>query len=193
MKQLHLERGTAAEEREALDRLDPSGRVRRAVKGRTIPGVIPVVENIKGVPTMTLQRPTASALHQEGVHAWTPEGGPELDRLTGAKPIEVPASVVQRMHANLPAEIRRTAREKFQELVARMYRDAERQFKVNGKVQWPASIEKELAVLGKAKGNEHLVAQVERLASHMLVKGAREQQAQDSKRVTRGWHGHLTA
>ncbi len=176
-----------------VDVVIPNSVYRATRDGTRIPGVIPVVEHIKGVPTVTLQPAKSSALHQEGVKAWTADGGPTQDRLTGQKPIEVPASVVQKMHANLPAEIRRTAREKYVELVGRLYRDAERQFKVNGRVQWPASIERELAVLGIAKGKEHIVEQVERLASQMIVKGARQQQAQDSKRTARGWHGHLSA
>ncbi len=171
----------------------PNSLYKLKESGQRIPGVIPIVKYIKGVPTVTLQPARNSALHQEGVKAWTPDGGPTQDKLTGAKPVKVPQAMVDRMHANLPAEIRRTAREKFVELAGRLYRDAEQVFKVDGRIKWPESIERELAILGKAKGNEHLVAQVERLAGRMIVKGAREQQAQDSKRSTRPWNGHLSA
>ena len=58
---------------------------------------------------------------------------------------------------------------------------------------WPKSVEDEIRVLGIAQGKTSLMEQVEQLARHYIVKGARIQQEQDRKRITSDWHGHLSA
>lgn len=105
----------------------------------------------------------------------------------------VPGQMVQAMHSNLPAEIRTTAREKYRELVKRLWTDVNLTFYKDGEIRWPASIKNEIAVLGIAQGKPDLAKQVEALARRYMVKGARVQQTQDAKRVTRDWHGHYSA
>ena len=122
------------------------------------------------------------------------KGAPEeWDPAANGAVYEVPQSQVEALHAGLPQEIRRTAREKYKELVKRLYADANAMFYKDGVIRWPRSIEREIQVLGIAQGKPDLAKQVEALARRYIEKGARTQQAQDRKRVTRDWSGHLSA
>jgi hypothetical protein len=111
-----------------------------------------------------------------------------------AKPVEIPAEAVQAMKDSLPAIVRKSANEKYQQLCQNLFRDAMKFFKGgDGQIVWPESVLREMDVLAKGMGKDTLVRQTQEIARRFIVKAAREQQAQDAKSVTRGWSGHLSA
>ncbi len=172
--------------------------VYRKVKEGPVPGVVPVIEQQRnGDNVVKLAKPSLVAANRAGVIR-DPHGKPVAESLQakwapGITKAEVPAGMEQRMFTGLPAEIRRTARQRYAELLKRLYSDATLHFYKDGEIRWPKSIRDEIAVIGIAQGKPNLADQVETLARHFLVKGARQQQAQDQKKIALDWHGHLSA
>jgi hypothetical protein len=147
--------------------------VLRRVKDGPVPGVVPHIE----------MRPNGDHVIGLAPPTMTPDG-----RFTGAE-----SKPVTHTFTGGPAEVRRHARVRYQELLRRLWSDANLHFYKDGEIRWPKSIEDEIAVLGIAQGKPNLAAQVESLARRFIERGAREQQAQDQKRITADWHGHLSA
>lgn len=165
-------------------------RLQERLKEGPIHGGVYTVEELpdgRRVGKMIPQKKAALVRTHQGTMDWN-----DASDAHGVK-TEIPAEEVARLKAALPPTIRSTAREKYQELIGRLYKDAETQFKMLGEIRWPASIRRELDILGVAQGTPHLSRQVEALATKFIQKGAREQQAADAKSVTRSWHGHLSA
>lgn len=161
--------------------------VYRAVKDGPVEGVVTSIEpQPNGDNLVTLRKPSTRWNPQ--TKAW--ELKPENQ--AGARH-DVPQELVSNMFSDLPTEVRRTARERYQELLRKLWADVNLHFYKDGQVRFPKSIQDEIAVLGLAQGKPNLNKQVEALARRFIVKGARQQQEQDSKRVVRDWHGHLSA
>jgi hypothetical protein len=166
-----------------LSRTVIPNEVYTAVKEGPVPGVVPSIERQPdGNNLVTLRKPSVNPM----TGALTKDNQPGTEHA-------VPQEMVTRMFTNLPAEIRRTARERFAELIKRIWTDAQTSFYLDGQIRWPKSIQNEIAVLGLAQGKPDLAKQVDALARHFIVKGARQQQEADRKRISIDWHGHLSA
>lgn len=105
---------------------------------------------------------------------------------------QVPQHIVEAVQASAPAEIRRTAREKFGELVRDLLADAHA-FSNDGRIVWPKSVRDQMEVIGIAQGKADIIAEVEALARHYTEKGAWLQREKDRRHVTAGWHGHTSS
>jgi hypothetical protein len=152
------------------------------VKEGPVPGVVPSIERQpNGDNLVTLRKPSLTPTGE-----WAPGNEPGAAH-------EIPQEMQTRMFTGLPTDIRRTARERFGELVRRLWTDANLTFYKDGEVRWPKSIQNEIAVIGLAQGKPDLGKQVEELARRFIVKAARQQQDQDQNKVVSDWHGHLSA
>lgn len=167
-------------------------KVWRAVKEGPVQGVVPVIDRTPtGDQVVRLAPPSIQRVTGRGAPIKDKDGqviGHRANVKWTAK-AEAPSNLT----FTGPAEIRRTARERYQELLRRLWSDANLTFYKDGEIRWPKSIQDEIAVLGIAQGKPDLAQQVEALARHFIVKGAREQQAHDYKKVALDWHGHLSA
>lgn len=97
------------------------------------------------------------------------------------------------LEADIPAVVRRSARERFLVLANRLREDGEKSMRMFGYPVWPASVQRELKELGFKVGNPDLASQVEALARKYVEEGARKQKAKDDRKTALDWHGHLTA
>lgn len=101
-----------------------------------------------------------------------------------------PEQMKAELSAELPAIIRRTPRERFLVLLARLRAEAEKSVALHGRVIWPASLQAELTAMGWRAGNPDLAGQVEALARRMFEKAAHQQNESDAGKTVRDWHGH---
>lgn len=131
-------------------------------------------------------------------HMRVQSGGRWNPRMLKEAPI--PAHVQEFMQA-VPAEVRRSARERYRELVSQLVADGLRTKKLTGKVEFPASIEREIQTLAVAEGDPTLLTRIkngsieaiERYAAWQMRQVAAQQKAQDRKKVALDWHGHYSA
>ena len=107
-------------------------------------------------------------------------------------PEPVPDQLLRQLR-DVPAMPRREPRERFKVLVAKLVQDALPSYRRLGYPVWPVSVQQELKALGWREGDPKLWEQVESLARSYIERGARMQAEQDSHKVSRGWHGHLSA
>ncbi len=163
--------------------------VMRAVKDGPVPGVVPAGEVSPDGSTVTMKlvpQNMAARYNAPAGRVWNHE-----DVLQPST--QIPLSAVQAMKDSLPAIVRREARERFAAMMIPLYRDASQRFYKDGRIEWPQSIKDEVGIIGAAQGNMTLVQQVEEVLRRFVVKGAREQQAQDARHITSDWHGHMSA
>ncbi|TAL12342.1 MAG: hypothetical protein EPO02_01965 [Nitrospirae bacterium] len=101
-----------------------------------------------------------------------------------------PEQMKAELSEGLPGVIRRTPRERFLVLLARLRAEAEKSVRLHGRVIWPASLQAELAAMGWRSGNPDLAGQVEALARRMFEKAAHMQAESDAGKTALDWHGH---
>jgi hypothetical protein len=105
--------------------------------------------------------------------------------------VAVPQNVVDVMQQDLPAPVRRTARQRYEVLVRRLMDAGRASVIQNGYPVWPTSIQRVLDELGFKRNNTDLNSQVYALAKHYIVKAENQQRQKDGKKVVRDWHGHF--
>jgi hypothetical protein len=101
----------------------------------------------------------------------------------------VPQALVDELHQDLPDPVRRTARERYENLVMRLTATARITKDTYGYVRWPSSVQTVLDDLG-VKNTASEREQVYALAKHYIVKAENQQRRKDSKKVVSDWHGH---
>lgn len=115
-----------------------------------------------------------------------PKGGQTARHFADPTPEQMKAELSE----GLPGVIRRTPRERFLVLLARLRAEAEKSVRLHGRVIWPASLQAELAAMGWRSGNPDLAGQVEALARRMFEKAAHMQAESDAGKTALDWHGH---
>lgn len=92
--------------------------------------------------------------------------------------------------------VRTSARHKYRWLYDLLTKEARGFLQPDGKVHWPASVQRELDEAAWKQGKPGALSmeeQVELLARTYIVTTANRQKAQDQKKVTTDWHGHSAA
>lgn len=109
------------------------------------------------------------------------------------------AGAVQAMKETLPPIVRRTPRQRMESMLQKVLPDMLRAYQTTGKAEWPTSLQKVLndeaerlhdPSLAQPGGVEQVIRQGKALTQYLAETGARQQSAQDSKKVALDWSGH---
>ena len=107
--------------------------------------------------------------------------------------------MIQQLNTGLPVLRRRSHQERFRSMFDRLAVTALDAYRRTGRVEWPASIQRELKELAWKNGDPRLVdfggedqvyRQVEALTRMYIEKSSNKQKAQDQKKSALDWHGH---
>lgn len=110
------------------------------------------------------------------------------------------AQAVQAMKETLPPVVRRDPRARYEAMLNRILPDMLRAYELTGEMpRWPDSLEAVLHYLAERDhdptleqtgGVEQVIRQGKAFVRYLAEQGARQQSAQDSKKVTLDWSGH---
>lgn len=114
---------------------------------------------------------------------------------------QIPATI-DKLFQGLPAVVRRTPRQRYESLVAQLGEYAYASIRKTGQIHWPASIERELRILGWKDGDPRLNSigtlegakrQIEDLAHKFTPEYANKLKEKDRKKVALDHSGHYSA
>jgi hypothetical protein len=150
-----------------------------------------------GVVGEAWQAPWNQATHVRGIDGKLRTNA-ELIRRENA---QIPGMVAE-LFRDLPPVLRRTPRQRYESLVAQLAEFAHASIRTTGQIHWPASIERELKVLGWKDGDPRLESigtlegakrQIEDLARKFTPEYANKLKEKDQKKVTLDHSGHYSA